>query len=418
MPILPLFGPGPAIFDQSLAAFRARKAFVVRIGLDAKMNGVVTTARYRLSYESPNRVLLAKLSNGRANMVFWLDGARFIAYDPSAGEMVVRKAPASGPIVNRVANSIGGLEDPVAAQLDPKTMAAFLEPFRALKGWTSRTASGKVFLGHVAGSGSNKTYTQFDFSASTKLLTRAVLTGPTSRLEWDFDYEPTPRRLSFSPPRGTKKVNALTEHITEVATTDPKARKVVDASLRAYSRLDSIAFSVASSGGSSKDWMNGSSFRESRARLSWSYDKGILTILNGANGKNYRGKCGRRAIAGYVRKCGSSIDPLLLALINNRNPISGWFLPGMKVSNRGTVRIGSQDADAIELRSLEFDVSLLVRRDNHLVASVTSRTRDKSGAQIAEASRDFTYTSVNRPLPRSTFILKASSFKPLSALGS
>ncbi|HVT13472.1 MAG TPA: hypothetical protein VHE55_14505 [Fimbriimonadaceae bacterium] len=418
MPILPLLGPGPTIFDQSIAAFHARKSFSVRVGLDAKMNGVVTTAQYRLSFQAPNKVLLIKLSNGKPGLTFWLDGSRFIAYDPVAGEMVVRKAPTSGPIVNRVANSIGGLEDPVAAQLEPKTMAAFLAPFREFKGWTTRAAGGKIFLGHVAGTGSNKTFTQFDFSASSKLLTKAVLTSPTSRLEWNFAYEPAPRRLSFSPPRGTKQVNALTEHVAEVATTDPKAQKIVDASLRAYSRLDSVAFSVASQDGARKDWMDGSSFRENQARLSWSYDKGILTILDRATGRNYRGKCSRRSIAGYVKKCGSSIDPLLLALINSRNPISGWFMPGMKVSNRGTVKIGSLEADAIELRSLRFDVSLLIRRDNHLVASVTSRTRDKSGVQISEASRDFTYSSVNKPLPKSTFVLKASSFKPLSALGS
>lgn len=416
MPIIPFVAPGPAIFDQSIAAFRARKSFAVRIGLDANLNGVVTTAKYDLSYEAPNKVLLVKLSNGRPALVFWLGGAKFIAYDPVAGEMVVRKAPAKGPIVNRVANSIGGLEDPVAAQLAPNTMAAFLEPFRALKGWTSRTMAGKILLTHTAGSGGRRTVSEFDFSTTSKLMTRAVLSSPNSRLEWNFAYSKTPTNLNFSPPAGTKKVNALSEH-GSVETSDPKAQKIVDESLRAYARLNQVAFSVATSDGSSQDWMDGSSFRESRAGFSWSYYNGALTILNPAKGKNYRGKCKRNAVMTYLKKCGRPVEPVLFAFMGNRNPIRGWFMPGMKITSRGTVKLGGLVADAVELHSLRFDVSLLIRRDNHLVALVTSRTRDKSGAQISEVSRDFTYSSVNKPVPASTFTLKAAKFQPLSSIG-
>lgn len=416
MPIIPFVAPGPAIFDQSIAAYRARKSFEVRIGLDAKLNGVVTTARYDLSYQAPNKVLLIKLSSGRPTLIFWLGGAKFIAYDPVAGEMVVRKAPTMGPIVNRVANSIGGIEDPVAAQLAPNTMAAFLEPFRSLKGWTSRTTGGKILLTHTAGSGGKRTVSEFDFSTTSKLMTRAVLSSPNTRLEWNFAYGKTPTNLSFSPPSGTKKVSALSEH-GSVETSDPKAQKIVDESLRAYARLDKVAFSVANSERSSKDWMDGSSFRESRARLSWSYHSGVLTVLDGVTGKSYRGKCKRNAVMTYLKRCGSPVEPVLFALMGNRNPIRGWFLPGMKVSSRGTVKLGNLLTDAVELHSMRFDISLLIRRDNHLVASVTSRTRDKSGTQISEVNRDFTYSSVNRPIPAATFTLKAAKYLPLSSIG-
>ncbi|MFI5385304.1 MAG: hypothetical protein ACHQ50_04200 [Fimbriimonadales bacterium] len=411
-----LSAPGPGIFDQSVAAHRARKSFSVGVALDATLNGVVTTARYRLAYAAPNQVLLTKLAGGRASLVFWVDGPRFVAYDPVANEMVVRRAPTSGPIVNRVANAIGGLDDPLSAQLSPDSMASFLAPFRSLQGWSTVTKGGMVVLTRPGALNGKKTLSEFTFSASSKLLTKALLIGPTSRLQWVFNYGAPPKRLSFSPPAGAKRVQALSEHI-QINASDAKARNLVDRSLRAYARLNAIAYSVTGPDGPSDNWMNGSSFRQRQSRLEWSYHRGILILKDFSKGQVYRGACRPGAILNYLKILKSPMDPVLQALLGHRNPIRGWFLPGMTVSSRGSVSLGSVTCDAVELRSPRLDVSLLIRGDNHLVASATSRVKDPSGGVVAKSEREFKYWSVNRTLPASTFSIPAGKFKPLSKIG-
>lgn len=402
--------PAPPIFDQSLAAFRARKSFSVNITLDATLAKNRTKLGYKLSYQAPDRVLMTKIVGGQTNLIFWLSSTKFIAYDPSGGEMVVRKAPNKGPIVNRLANSIGGLEDPVTCQLSPDAMAAFVAPFKTLKGWTNTTSGGIIHLvrGHHAnGKG---TETDFDFSATTKLITRVQILSPSSSLLWDFGYGAAPSALSFSPPAGTKSVKFLSEH-AHIDAADAKARNLVDRSLRAYGRISSLAFSVVSGTGASEDWVNGSSFREKRAGVDWSYTGGVFTLKDSIRGKSYRGRCKPSAVTTYLKQIKQPMDPVLQALFTHKNPIRSWFLPNMKVVSSGSLSLGGVTADAIEMRSPALDVSLLIRSDSHLVSSVTSRVK-RNGKILSEGHREFTYTVVNKPMPASAFAVQVS--KPLA----
>jgi hypothetical protein len=408
---LALAPPPPAIFDQSLAAFRARKGFTVQIALDAAMNKAVTAARYRLAYEAPNRVLLKKIVNGQENLVFWFSGTKFLAYDPGAGEMTVREAPRSGPLINRLANCIGGLEDPVAAQLSPATMSAFLSPFKSLQGWRTSYKPNRIVLSRPSLLGKSKALTQFEFASSSKLLTRALLTGPTSKLEWNFVYGAPLKGLAYSPPAGAKLVKALTER-PKIKVSDPRARNVVDQALRAYARIDSIAFAVSGSMGSSNDWMSGGSFRETRYGFDWSYHKGVLTIRDGARGRSYRGRCKPAGVVTYLKALKRPMEPVLQGLLVHQNPISKWFTQGSTVVSRGVVKLGGVDADAVEIKSNSLEVSLLIRRDNYLVTSVSSRIKD-SGKTVSEAQREFTFYGVNKPIPRSQFFIPVTKPQPL-----
>jgi hypothetical protein len=407
---------GPAIFDQSVAAFRARKSFAVTVGLDATLNKTVTSARYKLSYVAPNQVLLIKLVDGRPNLTFWLSGSKFIAYDPEVREMVVRKATTTGQVVDRVANAVGQLEDPLTAQLSPDNMAAFLYRFRAVQGWHTKTTGNRIAMTRNAVVRGNKTFTELDFDARSKLLTRANLVGPGSKLLWSFTYGPAPRILTFRPPAGTKTVSSLSEHL-RIDASDAKARAIVDQSLRDYSRLTSISYSVTSQDGTSENMMDGTSFWERQSRYEWAYRSGYFTLRDRATGKVFKGKCRRNAVLNYLKILKSPMDPVLQALLGQRNPIRGWFLPGMKVSSRGSVVLNGIKATAIELRSAELEVSMLIRTDNSLIASVSTRSKDASGRTVYESEREFTYRSVNKQLPAAAFEIKSQKYLPLSSIG-
>jgi hypothetical protein len=407
-------GPGPAIFDQSIAAFRARGSFSASVALSALQNKVTVTSRYKVSFQKPDRVLLTKISGGQASLIFWLNGTRFVAYDPAANEMVVRKVGAKGPISARLAEAVGNLDDPVSAQLSPDAMANFIKPFRTVPGWTQTVGNGIVHLHRSAVVNGKKAETDFQFSASSKLLTRALLATPEASLLWEFKYGPAPTNLSFSAPRGTRTVVSLTEH-AHVNAADAKAANLVQQTLRSYSRMSDVAFSVNGSTGSSTDWVSGGSFREKRTEVEWSYHGGVLTLVDAVHRKSYRGRCKPGAVTSYLKALRFPVEPVLQAMLSQRNPIVTWFPPKTKVSSRGTVSLGGVTADAVELRSPLLDVSLLIRRNDHLVASVSSRAL-MGGKVISQSHRDFTYTSVGKPLPASAFALAVNRPLPLPKL--
>jgi hypothetical protein len=412
-----LFAPAaPAIFDQSIAAFKARKSFDVTIGLQASLAGQKTNDRFRLTYLAPSKVLLQNLVGNRPNLIYWLNGASFIAYDVSAREMVVRSAPSRGPIDTRFSNAMGGgLEDPVTAQLSPSSMQAFLGPFKSLGGWTTSRNGDRIELIRLGKNSGGKNLTRFAFSATSKLLTEATIDAAGSQLHWSFDYHSSPKSLSWAPPRGTKKVSALGMHV-RIDTADARAKNVVDRCIRAYGRINSIAFSVSGSRGTSTNWMSGTSFRSKQTYLDWSYVGGVFTVKDIARKRSYRGKCKPSGVTTYLRILQRPMEPVLQGLLMKRNPVYGWFTSGTKISSKGAIMLGKVNADALELKSTEFEASLLVRRDNSLVASVNSRSL-QNGSVVSSAGRDFTYWIVNKPLPAGTFEVKVTNPLPLSRIG-
>jgi hypothetical protein len=257
--------------------------------------------------------------------------------------------------------------------------------------------------------------TRFDFSASSHLLTEALLQGPISKLVWSYRYQPAPRSLAFAPPRSAKLVRTLFEHV-DVKNADPAAKKVLDQALKAYSNLKQVAFTVDGPEKKVAIWINGNSFRERQPKLDWVYSGGVLTIQTFWNGKVYRGSCKPNAISSYLRILGQPMEPMLQALIVQRNPLDAWLHPSLRIRSKGRVKIGSLVCDAVELDSNFLEISLLVRQDNHLISTVTSRTLGEKKELLAENTRTLKYSSVQKQLPASTFRLPAKNYLPLSAI--
>ena len=71
----------------------------------------------------------------------------------------------------------------------------------------------------------------------------------------------------------------------------------------------------------------------------------------------------------------------------------------------------------VDLKSKFLDISLLIRRDTHLIASVGSRTKNGKGVVLSESHRQFTYVNVGKPVPKDAFEIGGSKTLPLEQLG-
>lgn len=403
------------IMDASIAAFKKRRNFSVGILMDSNYQGMKEHHTYELAYQYPDRLLMTRLEAGKPDLLFWLDNKTFVGYDPQSNEKVVRAAPPQGPIVNRLANMLGGLQDVVAAQLSPDTMEAFIHPFRDLSGWSMSRSGDALSLVRAGKISTGATKTRLTFSASSGLMTEALLQGPGSRLLWSYRYHATPRAVGYSIPSSAKSVRALFEHI-DIKGADPKARGILDSALKAYAQVSNIAFTIDGTDRKSSIWVGASSFRERQPKLDWVYTRGVLSIQTFWDGKVYRGACKPNAIASYLRVLKQPMEPMLQAFIVQRNPLNAWLHPSLKIRAKGTVKLGSVVADAVEMASPYLSISLLIRRDTHLIANVASRSLDGKGGLVGESTRAFTYTSVGKPLSPATFKLPAKKYLPLAAI--
>lgn len=406
---------GSTIIDQAIAAHRARKSYSVGIAVGSVIGKQVTSENWSLDFAPPTKVLLQKKFGGKLIMTFWLNGDKFVALDPVAKEIVIRKAPNSGPVVNRVANALGGIDDAISVQLSPDTLAGFLKPFKQVTGWAVTQTPTLTTLTREAKVPKGRSLTRLQFSTRNHLLMGIGLFGPGTRLQWSYAYKPAPSNLAFHAPSGTKTVRAFTGNAV-VAKSDPKGKSLVEGTAHAYNALHSAVFTVSGSIGTSTVWINGKSYREKQAIWEWSYTNGALTVRNQSNGKTYRGKCKPADVPGYLLKVRAPMEPMLQSMIKGKNPLTTWVLPSMAIKSRGSVQ-GQVAGDAVELRTKYLEISLLIRRDTHLLASVGSRTLDDTGKVISESQREFSYQSVNQPVSADAFAISGPNTLPLSMLG-
>ncbi len=407
---------GGTIIDQAIAAHRARKAYSVGITVGSVIGNQSLAESWSLGFQPPTKVLLQKKIAGKVVTAFWMNGDKFVAYDPIGKEIVFRKAPIAGPVVNRMANALGGIDDAISVQLSADTLAGFLKPFKQVTGWAVAQNASVTSLSREAKLAKGRSFTRLDFSTRSHLLTGITLVGPGSRLLWSYAYGPAPSRLEFRPAPGTKTVRGFTGHAT-VGKSDPKGKALVESTAHAYNGLLSAVFTVSGSTGTSTVWISGKSYREKQAVWEWSYTKGALTLRNQQNGRTYRGKCKPGDVPGYLLKIRAPMEPMLQSLIKGKNPLSTWVLPIMSIKSTGSVQGGEIAADAVELRTKYLDISLLIRRDNHLLENVGSRTKDDAGKVLSESHREFKYQSVNQPVSAEAFAISGPNTLPLSMLG-
>lgn len=403
------------LFDLAVAAEKSRGPFAVDVAVDTLFNKVATTSRYRLEAQPPATALLLKMDQGKVALAFWLRGGKLTACDPNAREIAVRAAPTSGGLDNRLAAVIGeGIDDAIAVQLNPLTLQGFFAPFRKLPGWRIGLENGQTTLRRTVSIEGGRNETLFEFRPDHQLR-KVLILGPQSKLQWTFAYLPAPKRVVYAPPPGSTTVPSLSER-PSLPNVDASAKPAIEASLRAYARLDSVAFTVRGPDGPIQGWKNGNSFKEIQSRWTWTYAGGILTLKDGRTGKGYRGACKPSQVSTYLKTIRAPMEPLLQGLLLHRNPLMRWIQAVEKVSRAGSLTLAGAPADIIEMTGADLRVTLLIRRDNHLIASVSSQTLEQ-GRPISGVQRDFTYRSVGKAIPGSVFTLSVARPAALAALG-
>lgn len=403
------------LFDLAVAAEKARGPFAVDVAVDTLFNKVAATSRYRLECQPPSNVLLVKMDRGKAALAFWLRGGKLTACDPNAREVAIRKAPTSGGLDNRLAAVIGaGLDDAISVQLNPITLQGFFAPFKKLQGWSIAGENGATILRRTVTIQGGRSETLFEFRPDHQLR-KVLLVGPDSKLQWTYAHLPPPKKVAYVPPPGSVTVDSLSER-PSLPNVDASAKPAIEASLKAYARLDSVAFSVHGPDGATQAWMSGSSFKEIQSRWTWTYAGGTLTVKDGKTGRAYRGACKPAQVSTYLKTIRAPMEPILQGLLVHRNPLMRWIQAVEKVERAGSLTLAGAPADIIEMTGADLRVTLLIRRDNHLIASVSSQTLE-NGRAISGAQRDFTYLSLGKPISASVFALSVAKPAPLSALG-
>lgn len=405
-----LFPPQKAVsvFDAAERAHARLKQASVEIVTLTKLPTGAVSGRTKLQFDARGRILMrvvepAQQGKDRSDRTYYLAGSSFIGYDAISHERLRRTVPATGERLPRLARVMGQVDDAVRILISPAELKGFFAPFRKLGGWSVRRSGGSTTLTRTTGAAAKQTVAGFTFGPDSLLRVVAFQT-PQSTLRWNFTYSPG-KPVAYVPPSGARLVNAFLVAPEPPRYYDAAAERVAKAMLRAYSGLSRGIVTVSSSLGQSRLVFGGGLYREDSPDVRWTFDGKVLTIEDRTARVIYRGITRRSRIPNALAAVGLRVDPLMGPYLNGSVPFQTLFSKGASARLAGSVVVDGMTCDILQVSTPQARNLLAIRRDNRLLASMSTDTL-VGGRTVSSSTRRFQYALLGQPMGRSEFTIK------------
>jgi len=370
----------------------------------------ITRGKFDLAYVRPNQMKLRirepeQNGRGASDRIYALTDGKLFAYDAVVHERIERKAPTAGALSERFRAAVGPIDDLIVALVEPAQFAKFLNPFQNMGKWSTKLEGSVTTLWRSAGNGRTKSTTVLKFENQSKRLRSLTLTLPASKLEWSISYGTAPRAIGYRPPPDAAKVASFTERPPAPRYASSKAKAVANWAMLAYDRLRHASIQIDGSQGASKIWMSGGRLREESGSIAYVWNGRTASIRDSRRRTFYSGRAGLAQLLDALGTLGSRMDPLIRQIVTRQNPVRVLFVPGVTVRHAGQMSADGVPGDILEYRARGANVSLVIRQDNGLIASMRTEVLDPQNRVATQSQRNFRYGSVGKELDAATFKL-------------
>lgn len=340
--------------------------------------------------------------SGDMKRTYYVSGGKLTVYDPSRKEYIVRPLP-KGKALGPELISLVHIDPAVLIAVDPVAANGVLfRDLRGMTGWTQR-----------------QTGTDITMSKETAAVNVTLTANLSSWLPTVFNYSVSGRRVastlayeapidsvSFTPPASSHLAKTLPTPAVKPQFQTSGAAALAATCQRAYDGLRSVSMKIEGSEASSVLWQSGEA-RQTGSGVTWGYDGATLSILDSAKRRLYRGHVVRSLIPDYLSLFGVREEPILLQLMAKENPMVVLYSRGQTGRLAGSMTLGGVTVQILELASHGLRTLIEIRTDNHLIAGLRTENLSSSGAVVSRSEKDFSYESVNKHLPASTFQVTA-----------
>lgn len=413
-PILAFVAPADDAGRVFAAATRAHShlgAIHVRAVITAASGGPKRTTTYTITTDAKNALVRIQepqvQGRGRSDRSFLFRPNDVLAYDAVANERIQRNTPFTSNFSDRAVYTIGQLDDLLRLMLDGSQVGDYLAQFADLGQWkVSKTAS-TVLLKRDVAVPMGRNVSEFRFDAKQMRLASLSLRSPEGSQSWSLTYLPS-ARPSLSIPKSARTVAAFTISAEPPRFHDKGAERAVRAMYDAYGKFTRGTLLVQQGSRKSLIQVDGQKLAETNPQLEYAYDGRTLTILRPSNREFYRAPVRRSSVPDVLATFGDVVEPFARQMLRGRVPIREILGSEFKVTTSGQVknRVGVE-CDVLSAVSVRNQITLMIRRDNHLLDAVTSTVLDDRGASIGTTAKRYKYLGLGRPIPADQFVLKA-----------
>ncbi len=180
-------------------------------------------------------------------------------------------------------------------------------------------------------------------------------------------------------------------------------RSLVNACRKAFANLKSARFSIVTSGETKRYTYSAGRMSGAQRTVQWVYDNRRFTVSTGKG--LFAGKVGPYSVNSWLTRAGISPEVVPIQLIAKKNPLDTLVAPGSRVRKIGVMTVNGAMSDLVEIKSPGLRVSIAIRRDNHLFASLLAQNVDSKNRVLFSSTRALSWSAVNAPVPASAFKL-------------
>jgi hypothetical protein len=395
-------------FDASIRAHRAMRAGTVGLEAAQVFEGRTVRAQYELAYVRPNQIkvrIREPEQTGRpaSDRTFALIGDRLYAYDAKVHERLEREVATEAPLAQKFSGVVGQVDDTVLGIVEPERLEKMFAPFRGLPGWKVAKSGGVVTLRRQTSGKAGKGVSVFRFDAVSRRLRGMEIEILGGRLQWTVRYGAPPRVIGYRPPADAAKVASFTASSLPPRYASAKARAVAEFAMLAYDRLKHVSMRIESGAAVSRVWISGGKLKEETPDFAYTWDGKTAAIRRPGGALVYSGEASFSKLLQELEKAGGRMDPLVRQIVTRQNPIRILFIPGTTVRHVGQMTVGGAAGEILEFKARGANVSVVIRKDNGLIASMRTDVLDPDGRVVSTTQRDFSYGSVGKPIGDANF---------------
>jgi len=390
---------------QTAYAKADRGSFAVQF--KSKSSGVSRNGRYTVDYVRPATIRFRSQYDatevaGSDRTLTMIDGT-IHGYDADSNEVLSRPAGKTGSIVQRF-GAVFPIDDPIRIIVDTDALETFFAPMKAMKKWTVKSVGGawvasatspppaldpetpRKYAHTIKEKGTSFTLI---FDKRSHRIRRVTAVAGTTTLDWTYTESST-RPISFRVPTGAKFVESFYEKPLPPKYASPAARQAIQASVRAYGRLNQLNYSVSDDTGTTKVAYKKDDMLQQSSAGKWTFIGGHLHAE--PKGKATVDRKGSwRMVDTVVGQLGMPVEPLLRHLAKGDNPLTSYLGSDLTAKLVGQIGSGKVICDLVQLSGKGLRLTLTIRRDTHLLQAVESANLDARGRVVARSERRFSY---------------------------
>lgn len=369
------------VFERCLKAHQALASASVFIAY----RGQKGKATYTMTYERPTTAGLtvdsASLAVAPTRRLYSITKQQFLAVEPGTGRYIVRTLP-DGTLDERLRFVLGGLDDLVGFVLSPSP--GFLSRFKAARPWK------------VTNGGHNLIFAQgrrrLEFTVDPSWRVSGLTASIGNQVEtWSVTYGSLVPAKVTAPPNGLL-VDSFRDQKPDPKFADKVAAEAIRRATRRYSLLSPTTYRTSDEGSEFLVTVSANRFRQDQGAHSWEFAGGQLLILDARAKRAYTGPCRPHEVLKVLRRVyGLQIEPFLRQLVDGINPTRQLLGPDLKVRSVGVGVLDGTPTDLLEATGKGAVISLAVRKNDGLIASLAYKTLDNRGRKVYQNERQLTY---------------------------